>query len=100
LIMFYNTTNETGTTLAASKAKAKTQKGAIKQFFNQTDGCFTPFEVQKRVLPNAPITSIRRAMTDLTSAGFLDRSNIKRNGIHKKINHTWKRSSSDYGKAI
>jgi hypothetical protein len=95
--MFYNTIGETGSTLTASKAKAESQKEIITRFFNENYGMFTPFEVQSKALPDAPITSIRRAITDLTSDGILERCGVMRPGKYLKVNHTWKRSSSDYG---
>jgi Fe2+ or Zn2+ uptake regulation protein len=88
--MFYNTTGETGATLAASKIKADTQNSVILEFFKNTDGEFTPFEVQEMALPGAPITSIRRSLTTLTGMGLLDKCSVKREGIYRKINFTWK----------
>ena len=69
---FHNTINESGGRLTELKRIAATQQEKILQyFFFNSIYCFTPFEIQEVLLPNTPITSIRRAITNLTTQGHL-----------------------------
>ena len=88
---YHNTLNETGNQLLYSKARARSQQERILAFFCCYPGqYFTPFDIQRRVLPGAPITSIRRAITNLQQAGQLDKTGIMVMGDHGKNNHCWK----------
>ena len=49
----------------------------------------TPFEVRESVLPECPITSARRAMTNLTESGLLVKTDMRRERYGKK-NHVWR----------
>ena len=51
---------------------------------------FSPFDVLDLTELNAPITSIRRALTDLTSKGKLVKSSIMKMGPYGKQVHCWK----------
>jgi hypothetical protein len=44
-----------------------------------------------------PITSIRRAMTNLTDAGFLEKTDHKRKGPKGKAEYIWKVKSNIHG---
>jgi hypothetical protein len=90
-LSYFNTNNETGEVLMNSEIKAKNQEDLIMTYFRTyKDWCLTPFELQKRLnLFNVPITSIRRAMTNLTRKGFLIKSVQMRNGIYGKLNYCW-----------
>lgn len=94
--MFYNTTAETGPTLTAYRAQAKTQCEAVLTFFRLNPGAsFTPFEVWDKMIEwqmidaRTPLTSIRRAITDLTPDHLvkLDLSRLERLG---RGNHVWR----------
>jgi len=80
---FYNTTNETGQTLADATVKAKTQNELIIDFF-KGGGRFTPWGVYAQLLAlgrinnRVPITSIRRSISDLCKDGYLVKLNEKR----------------------
>ncbi len=50
---------------------------------------FTPFEVLKLSGLRAPITSIRRAMTDMTKVGMLIKTDECRMGAYGQLNHCW-----------
>jgi len=86
---FHNTINETGERLTELKQNAKTQQEKILQYFYQNSlYCFTPFDIQSKVLPFAPITSVRRAITNLTTQGHLvkdPQQKIEKYGV--KNNH-------------
>lgn len=53
---------------------AKNQEQLVLEYFQRNSGlAFTPETVQLAVLPQAPITSVRRAITNLTNAGELEK---------------------------
>ena len=88
--MYHNTTNET-VKLAEYFDKVTKQDEKVMDFFTLNPGVeFTPPEVHKYVSSMAPLTSIRRAITNLTNAGKLVRSDVKRQGIYGRDNYTWK----------
>jgi hypothetical protein len=74
------------------RRSAETQEKKIERFFfRNPTGRYTPFEVQRILFDeNTPITSIRRALTDLTVAGVLvkdeDHQKREKYGAH---NCTW-----------
>lgn len=86
---FYNTTNETGPTLAEYRHKAESQEAAVLTFFTQRGGLWTPSEVRREALPHAPLTSARRAISNLTAAGKLVRTTVKRLGDYGRREHAW-----------
>lgn len=88
---FHNTINLKDDVLENATAKAARQAELIYHFFEVNPGRkFTPFEVQKALdMFWAPITSIRRAMTDLTTGGKLIKCLYMKPGNYGKPNHTW-----------
>jgi DNA-binding response OmpR family regulator len=88
---YFNTNKESGATLAASKTKAKGQEGKILAYFREHPGRrFSPSQIQKEVLPNAPLTSIRRAITVLTEKrSKLEKTNMQVMGIYGKKEYCW-----------
>lgn len=94
LDIFYNTTNLQGCELAEKREKASGLTGRILQFFIQNPGIlYTPFDVQNEMnLYTIPITSIRRAMTTLSSANppLLIKTDYMRRGLFGTLNHCWK----------
>jgi Fe2+ or Zn2+ uptake regulation protein len=89
---YYNTNNETGAILEQSKAKASTQEDLIHLFFIENRGLtFSPDAVHMALFGfNVPLTSVRRAMTNLTEAGFLEKTAEMSKGQYGKMVHTWK----------
>tara|TARA_Y100001973_G_C5170564_1_gene318775 strand:+ start:1155 stop:1466 length:312 start_codon:yes stop_codon:yes gene_type:complete len=97
--MYYNTTNETGKTLTKSWDKSKTQEDRIMDYFrhvcrkvnnNYKERWFkTPFDVCEAFDNQYPITSIRRAMTNLTAKGKLRKTAAKGQGRYGKMNFCW-----------
>ena len=89
--MFHNSTNLTGRDLQSAQTKARSQSEIILAYFQRLPGLWlTPFEVQILVLPNAPITSVRRSMTDLTKAGKLRKTGIMAKEKYGALNHKWR----------
>ena len=85
----YNTTGETDPLLRGYKRKALTQQEKVLRFFQKFPTEWSPTQVQRFVLPDAPTTSARRAMTNLTDAGFLRKTDRKRKGLYGRPEHLW-----------
>lgn len=69
----------------------------LKLFKTWPDREFTPFEVAQRVRRylRAPITSIRRAITNLTDGGYLKKLSLTREGYFGRPNTCWKIARKD-----
>ena len=89
---FFNTTNETGAELATYKTKATTQSDRIYEFYKRHRGVpFSPSQVQAALaMHNVPITSIRRAITDLTNECKLIKTEIKTQGMYGRDEYCWR----------
>jgi hypothetical protein len=90
---YYNTNNETGSTLKISWDKTSKQKKLIYSIF--ADGSvFAPHQVEEilksRYDVSYPLTSVRRAITDLTAENFLVKTDLMVNGNYGKKVHTWR----------
>ena len=87
---YYNTNNERGETLTRSRRRVNVQEREIIAVFNGRPGRkMTPFDVQDDVGHHVPITSIRRAITNLTTKGTLTKCDIMKAGRYGKMNHCW-----------
>ena len=94
--MFFNTTSETNPELATYKAKADTQEETILAFFEEAvHPCYTPSEIWKMVLHKAPLTSVRRAMTNLSTEGKLKKTIVQRKGYYGRLEHSWRLVNAD-----
>lgn len=91
LDFFHNTIGLLPSEHREHEKKAVNQNENILAFFKQNRFAdFTPSEVWLKFGQQYPLTSIRRAITDLTKAGDLVKTDNKRKGIYNEINHTWK----------
>ena len=95
--MYYNTNQETGKELRTSRAKTETQEKVIYELFSMNRNSYiTPYEVSEALSAmnmlgaNAPITSIRRAMTNLTIEGKLTKTDRRKMGPYGKKCFCWK----------
>ena len=91
--MYYNTNNEEGSTLSRSKLKTSNQSEMIYNIFLATDIEWTAFEMHHHLFVvgvDWPITSVRRAITDLTKDGKLIKTNNLRKGRYGKMTYTWR----------
>jgi len=89
--MYYNTNNETEGTLQNSRQNSDRQQDIIYRVFEANPNMtLTPFEIEAATGQNWPITSIRRAITDLTSEGKLEKTDEKRMGPYGKQTYCWK----------
>ena len=90
----WNTTSETGSTLRTYQAHANRQEAAVLALFRQRRLPLSPSQVWRHLDPDrTPLTSIRRAMTDLTDAGLLERLPVKVEGIYSRPEHLWRLSN-------
>lgn len=87
---YFNTTHESGPTLGQYREKAATHDDAVLAHFRRYGGLWTPSEVHRAVMPQAPLTSARRAMTNLTGAGELERTEVKRDGRYGRAEYCWR----------
>ena len=85
----YYDTNKTPD-LPKENNNAISQQKLILKFFQENGGVRSPDEINLLVLPNSPITSIRRAMTNLTQAKLLIKTDHMVLGQYGKPVHTWK----------
>lgn len=93
LDLFYNTTRETGKKLRERKRSAFSQTAIVLKFFRQNPGKeFTPPEVMEQIGDEKlqVLNSVRRAITNLTTAGHLEKTDTKRKGIYGENNYCWK----------
>jgi Fe2+ or Zn2+ uptake regulation protein len=87
---YYNTTNEKGIKLKESHRKAKTQEEVIYSFFLMHGKPLSPSQVLKKLNLECPITSIRRALTNLTNEGKIIKTGVKTVGLYNKKEHLWR----------
>jgi hypothetical protein len=87
----YNTTRESGQLALMYDETAAGQEQLIVEFFERFPGeLFTPFDIQTAVLPRAPITSVRRAITNLCADGRLVKTDTKRAGPYGRPCYCWR----------
>ena len=104
---FYNTIELQNSDLDRARRKASSQQERILAFFMSNPGrLITPDEVWTHVFPvrdfgddsrNAPITSIRRAMTNLTKEGLLVKTQHMKPGYYDKLVYCWQLAGPRYG---
>jgi len=92
---FYNTTNETGEDLKEHRERAISQEEAIESLYRSNpDWAIGPWQVEKLIEGEWPITSIRRAITNLTKRGVLVKTDHKRRGRHGRPEYMWQLNPS------
>lgn len=99
---FHNTINASGETLVAHTITCKSQEERILAIFKESEPntLLDPVDVLARYskLYNlVPLTSIRRAMTNLTSDNKLIKTSLMKQGAYGKPNFLWKYNDS-FGK--
>ena len=86
----HNTTHETGQRQRDYEASAKGQESRVLKFFKAHPARkFTKVDIAKRVLPRAAPTSPGRALTNLTDAGYLEKTTEKRTGNYGRPIYCW-----------
>ena len=95
---FYNTIELNGSDLDRAKKRADTQESKVLAFFNLRPAyLYTPFEVQEKVMPGVPITSVRRAITNLEKAGHLRKTKVRGVGKYGVPNYCWQLAQPRHG---
>jgi len=92
---YYNTTKLSGTALVECEKDCQTQEAVILNYFNRRQGeTISPSEIFIHFADIAhwPITSIRRAITNLTEQGKIVKTNTQRQGLYGKPEHCWRLS--------
>ena len=86
---YYNTIEEVGTALTESKKKTRKQEDLIYSLFQKRNEPLSPSMVLSQSGLNCPITSIRRAITDLTNSGHIVKTDRQVKGMYGKAEHLW-----------
>ena len=98
---YYNTHEDTETTLNESRKKAKTQDEMVLEYFKNYDNLgATPervlrhFKIMETLSEskwhNTPITSIRRSFSNLKNKGLIKKTETLIEGDFGKSIHVWK----------
>jgi Fe2+ or Zn2+ uptake regulation protein len=87
---YYNTNGLYGADLFMADKRATTQEDLILDLFVRMDRELTPFEVQELLGNKYPITSVRRAITNLTKQGKLEKTTTRKSGVYGQLNYCWK----------
>ena len=87
--MFYNTINEVSSLLVTSHTNTKTQEAIILDCFKSAKEPLSPSMVHFLTKLKCPITSIRRAMSDLSKDGKLVKLEQFTIGKFGKREHLW-----------
>jgi Fe2+ or Zn2+ uptake regulation protein len=90
---FYNTIEETEAQLDQSRAHFTLQEKRILAIMGDFPKGMTPFEVWSLYCAEyaeVPVTSVRRAITNLTNAGYLERTERQVKERWGKSNYVWK----------
>lgn len=86
---FFNTTRETNPTLATYRKKAAIQDNAILDIIDRLGGSAAPSTIWRAMNKSCPITSVRRACTNLTNAGKLVKTDRKHQGEFGRNEYIW-----------
>jgi len=86
---FYETIYQTDSALKESKKKTSKQEDLIFALFQKRNRPLSPSMVLSQSGLNCPITSIRRAMTDLCKAGRIVKTDRQIKGMYGKAEHLW-----------
>jgi hypothetical protein len=91
---YFNTTSEKSDTLKKYEEIAGEQERKVLQFFRKYPSQLSPSEVLTLFIDvhgylNIPLTSIRRAITNLTDRGYLTKTDIKHKGLYGRDEYIW-----------
>lgn len=89
---FFNTINQSSENLRKSQRQVENQGERIYQIMVKENRAMTPFEIGEiynSIYNPVPITSIRRAISDLTDSGLLIKTLQQKEGAYGKPNYTW-----------
>lgn len=86
---FFNTTHEVEPKLSEYRAKAAHQDNAVLDMIEALGGSAAPSTIWRACSKKWPITSIRRACTNLTKAGKLVKTDRKHVGEFGRSEYVW-----------
>lgn len=88
---YYNTTHENPEMIKGFIKICKSQEELIQNYFLiHSEKDFSPDEIKQNLKLNyTPITSIRRAITNLTKRGVIFKTNKKKIGNFGRMTYTW-----------
>jgi len=92
---FYNTTHETGDVLKESHHRASSQESRILNYFLMFGKPLSPSMILQQMSLNCPITSVRRALTNLTLDNKLFKTDDYCIGTYGKREHLWRLRTED-----
>jgi hypothetical protein len=87
----HNTTVEHAPILNVLESRARHQEKIIIDLFKRFQS-LTPSQVYQLVKQQYPLTSVRRAITNLTGAGELIKTDQKKIGIYGRSEYVWKKA--------
>lgn len=95
---FFNTVELKGEPLHKARKEARQQENMILAYFrSRPTAALTPEDLLAIMSPNTPLTSVRRAITNLTAKGFLRKlplTDVFHIGKYGKPVHSWKLSTT------
>ena len=94
---YYNTNSLSGEDLLAADNTAMKQEDRIYEFFRANDDMLmTPSEVGKELFryTSVPLTSVRRAISNLTKQGVLTKTEVTKDGLYGKPEYCWEFNQS------
>jgi hypothetical protein len=87
----HNTTHLSGEDLRQRRQDARDQQAVILGWFERYPGrLFAPHQLVHLFPPAVPLTSIRRALTNLTTAGKLIKTETRIDGPYGDLVHCWR----------
>ena len=92
---YYNTTHLSGEELKQAVKSAEKQEAAVLILFQNTDRSYSPSQVMNLMEKagwNCSLTSWRRAITNLTDKGVLQKTDEQIKGLYGKPEFKWKAS--------
>lgn len=94
---YYNTNELKGFNLKEANRKANSQEDRILGFFEKNKNKqYSPEEIQTYCqMITKPLTSVRRAMSNLTKEGYLRKTKEMKPGNYGKPVHTWELKQGD-----
>lgn len=94
---YHNTVPETGKPLAENTAKAEKQDEIVLSLFIRYSKEYTPYETSPELIwewyfnPNSiPLTSIRRAFSNLQKRGLIEKTGEKVDGMYGRKINLWR----------
>jgi len=88
---YHNTVPVHGRELVDSERAAQTQDEAVAALFRRyAPLSLSPSQAHKALCTRAPVTSIRRAITNLTTAGVLELTGEQSKGPYGKTENRWR----------